>query len=139
MNTLNNIPEHSLLYNCAEKNDYSRCIKLHLPFSTINVSSVSANLKSAFPKWLYKLIGKNFSMPLKRNSGELIFGANLKHLEWRISILQDRLDNECFNFLVIINYNNNILKYLLWPLNLILTMIFKNALKNLKHVLQNIQ
>ncbi|MEJ2635617.1 MAG: hypothetical protein P8184_10025 [Calditrichia bacterium] len=102
---------------------------------------IAEKFKSALPGWIYRLCeqdaGTVWTKPLLDKPGETILGANLKHLEWRISMLQDQLHPERFHFSLLINFNTFWAKCRFWPIRVIGNRVFIATLRKLAYPAPN--
>jgi len=134
--TVHTVPECSHLYHAGEINDYCWCYAVHIHSGDVNIDKVSESFFSIAPKWFHRLLrggpGQTAPGPLLKRNDEVIFGANLKRMELRVSILEDAAHSDLFHFTLLINFNTIIGKCCFRPFGIISAYLFKTTLKNLE-------
>ena len=132
---LHNITDHSLLHHSKDASDYCKCYALHLDTQNVKTEEIAERFQSKWSGWMNaeNQKGKGFICikPFLHTQKEVIYGSNIKHMELRISILQDNKRSDLYYFILLINYNSTSGKYLFWPLSVLLKLYFRARIKRL--------
>ena len=130
-----NITEHSLLRHFRDVSDYCKCYALHLKTKNGKTEEIARRVQSQCSGWIntanQKGKGFIYIKPFLHTKKEAIYGSNAKHLEWRLSILQDKKYKYIFYFILLINYNSTLDKFIFWPVQVLLKLLLKTRIKKL--------
>lgn len=129
------ITKHSLLHHSIDMSDFCKYYAIHRKISNDRIDEIVQEILSLWLGWTNSnnKKGKGFIhiKPFLHTKKETIYGSNTKHLEWRISILQDKKHSYIFYFILLINYNSTLDKFLFWPVSVLLRLSFIIRIKKL--------
>ncbi len=127
------ITHHSLLHRFMDISDYCKCYAIHRKISNDRIGEIAKEILSVWSGWINgnNKKGKGFIhlKPFLNTKKETIYGSNTKHFEWRISILRDEKHSYIFYFILLINYNSTLDKFLFWPVSVFLRLYFVARIK----------
>ncbi len=158
--TSNQIPEKSIISENFEKIHYSDCYKIQISTNE-TVDSITTKIFT-LPQWIkglfkfrniitkrlglksdnkteasapyYPIGSKAILFPvIDRNESEIVMAENDKHLNFRTSVMTERVDGLTQVYLTtIVQFNNALGRLYFWPVKPFHKIIVKSRLKNIK-------
>jgi len=129
------IMDHSLLHNSKDVSDYCKCYALYLDKQNGKTEEIAERFQSQWSGWMKSITQKEKGFihikPFLQTKKEVIYGSNTKYMELRVSILQDSKHRNVFYFILLINYNTILGKYIFWPVTVLFNLYFKGRIKKL--------